>query len=54
LGWNDNLFPAGGDLDYDDMVIAMRPAPVPEPATMILLGLGLVGLSGFSRKMRKN
>ena len=43
----------GGDRDYNDFVVAGSDvAPVPEPATLLLLGSGLLGLAGFRR--RKN
>jgi len=51
LGFDVNSTFGFNETSFTEGVWAME--PIPEPATMLLLGSGLIGLSGFRRKFKK-
>jgi hypothetical protein len=50
---NDNGLFDGGTDKFSPKTTSSSTAPIPEPATMLLFGTGLIGMAGIGRKKFK-
>jgi hypothetical protein len=52
MAWEDTL--GGGDHDYNDMIVQLvqreGSVPVPEPATLSVIGMALIGMAAIRRR----